>query len=89
MPRKEKTMNITPYPKDVACSGPDAPKCEQVFDLIRLLVTIWDRWGNTAVKYRVTWGGSALWVEDEMRQKIARLEKKVKQLNDKLAAKNQ
>jgi hypothetical protein len=67
-------MNVEPYPGDVAMSGPDAPKCEQVEDLIRLLVTIHHRWGNTAVQYRVTWGGSALWAADELQKRIERLE---------------
>jgi hypothetical protein len=66
-------MEIEPYPSDVACAGPKAPKCEQIDDLIKLLVTIRERWGNTAVKYRVTWGGNALWVEDEHKRTIAEL----------------
>jgi hypothetical protein len=63
-------MNVEPYPKDVACCGPDAPACEQIDDLIRLLVTIRERFGNTAIKYRLQWGGSALWADDEQKKLI-------------------
>lgn len=66
-------MSIEPYPADVACAGPDAPAADQIDDLIRLLVTIRHRFGNTAVQYRVTWGGSALWAADELRKEIGRL----------------
>ena len=76
-------MNIEPYANDVACAGPNAPKCEQIDDLIRLLVTISHRWGNTAVKFRVTWGGSALWAEDAMRQEIDKLKKQLKRAKAK------
>lgn len=65
-------MQVEPYDDGVACAGPSAPECEQIDDLIRLLVTISHRWGNTAVKYRVSWGGSALWAEDEARGLLRR-----------------
>ena len=71
-------MEVEPYPSDVACAGPSAPKCEQIDDLIRLLVTIRERWGNTAVKYRIQWGANALWAEDTAKQEIARLKKRLK-----------
>lgn len=77
-------MNIEPHPPDVACAGPDAPKCEQIDDLIRLLVTIRERWGNTAIRYSIQWGGNAMWAEDEQRQEIRRLEVRVAQLNQEL-----
>ncbi len=68
-------MNLEPYQPEVACSGPTAPKCEQIDDLIRLLVTIRERWGNTAIKYSIQWGASALWVEDVQKQEIEKLKK--------------
>jgi hypothetical protein len=71
-------MQVEPYPSDVACAGPNAPKCERIDDLIKLLVTIRERWGNTAIGYRVQWGGTALWVEDAQKQEIAKLKKKLK-----------
>lgn len=77
-------MLVEPYDKDVACAGPEAPKCEQIDDLIRLLVTIRERFGSTAIQYLVTWGGSALWAKDVMRQTITKLENKVKRLQKKI-----
>lgn len=68
---------IDPYPNDVAAAGLKAPKCEQI-------VTIQHRWGNTAIKYRVSWGGSALWVEDGHKQEIERLKKKCDSLSKKV-----
>jgi predicted RNA-binding Zn-ribbon protein involved in translation (DUF1610 family) len=73
-----------PYADDVACAGPDAPKCDRIDELIRLLVTIRHRFGNTAVQYRVTWGGSALWTEDELRGQIRQLEADRDQLRQQL-----
>ena len=76
-------MIVDPYPADVACAGPTAPKCEQIDDLIKLLVTIRERWGNTAIRYRVQWGGSALWAEDAQKKEIASLKKKLAKLKSK------
>lgn len=81
-------MNIEPHPGDVAVAGPNAPKCEQIDDLIKLLVTIRERWGNTAIKYRVQWGGSVLWAEDADKKEIARLKKRIARLEAKAAAKS-
>lgn len=75
---------ITPYSNDVAASGPTAPKCDRIDDLIRLLVTIRHRFGNTAVKYRVAWGGSEHWCADELHKEIDRL----KAENETLSAQN-
>lgn len=33
-------MNVDPYANDVPVAGPNAPKCERIDDLIKLLVTI-------------------------------------------------
>jgi hypothetical protein len=82
-------LNIEPHPPGVAVAGPTAPVCDQIDDLIRLLVTIRERWGNTAVKYRVSWGASALWAEDAMRREIETLKAKLKRVqarNKKLLA---
>ena len=73
-------MVVEPYPPDVAVAGLDAPKCDQIDDLIRLLVTIRERWGNTAVRYRVQWGASALWAEDDQKREIEKLKKQVAKL---------
>lgn len=73
-------MDIEPHGPDVPVAGPDAPACEQIDDLIKLLVTIRHRWGNTAVKYRVSWGGSALWAQDDQKKEIERLKRKLERL---------
>lgn len=78
-------MNIEPFDKSVACAGPTAPKCEQIDDLIRLLVTIRQRWGNTAIRYRFQWGSSALWADDAQKREIDKLKKQVKRLKAKLS----
>ncbi len=77
-------MNIEPYPSDVACAGPTAPKADRIDDLIRLLVTISERWGNTCVRYRVQWGANGLWAADAQRQEIERLKASNKRLRAKL-----
>ena len=69
-------MNVEPYPPEVACAGPEAPECGQIDDLIRLLVTIRERFGNTAVRYRVQWGANALWIEDAQKQEITKLKQR-------------
>ena len=73
-------IQIEPHLPEVACAGPTAPKCEQIDDLIKLLVTIRERWGNTAVKYRIQWGSNALWAENAEKTEIDRLKKRVKKL---------
>lgn len=79
-------MNIEPYADDVSCAGTNAPKADQIDDLLRLLATIRHRYGNTAIKYRVTWGGSAFWAEDAQRTEIDRLKKRIKRLQAKAKA---
>lgn len=66
-------MTIKPYEESVALLGPDAPKIEQIADLIRYLVTVQHRFGNTAVQYRVRWGASALWAMSDAMKLDARL----------------
>ena len=78
-------MQIEPYAGDVAVYGPSAPNCEQIEDLIRFLVTIHHRWGNTAIRYRIQWGASALWAEDAQKREIDKLKKQIKTLKTKLA----
>ena len=70
-------MQIEPYPNDVACAGPEAPKADRIEELIRLLVTIQHRFGNTIVRYNVRWGASGLWADDEQKQEITKLKKQL------------
>jgi hypothetical protein len=53
-----------PYPDDVSIT---TITCGQIEDLIKLLVTIRHRWGNTAIKYNIQWGASALWSDVHLR----------------------
>ena len=70
---KELVAAIVPWPGDVPLCGEQTPKIDQILDLIKYLVTVHARWGNTAVQFRVTWGGSALWAADELRKEISQL----------------
>jgi hypothetical protein len=76
-------MNVEPFADHVAIAGPDAHKCDQIDDLIRLLVTVRSRFGNTAVRYRVQWGSAALWADDAQKREIEKLLAKVKRLKAK------
>lgn len=73
-------MQIEPFADDVPLAGEDAPTADQIDDLIKILVTTRKRFGNTAVRYSVQWGGSALQVRDKQRAEIERLEKWVADL---------
>ena len=77
-------MEVIPHGRDVACAGPNAPACEQIDDLIKLLVTIRERWGNTAVRYHINWGSNALWAEDSQKRKIDSLTKSLQRLKAKV-----
>ena len=52
--------------------GPDAPPHpKHIFDLLRLLLTIYHRFGNTAVTFNLQWGSSALWQRDALIEELA------------------
>lgn len=87
IPSADGTFHVEPYHENVACAGPSAPKCQQIDELIRLLVTIRDRFGNTCVKYRVQWGATAMHATDNDKQTIDRLRKRVKKLREELKCK--
>jgi hypothetical protein len=79
-------VNIEPYPDNVAIQGPAAEiPTEQIDNLIRLLVTIHHRFGNTCVKYRIRWGANGLWAEDEQSKEITRLKTNLKTLRKRIA----
>lgn len=62
---------------DVALRGPDAPKDNgQIKFLIEYLLTVYKRFGNTAVTFNLglQWGATALWKRDEQRERIEELE---------------
>lgn len=58
-------MEIAPYDGDVPLMGPGTPEITQIDDLLRYLATVKERFGNTAVHYRVRWGASALWAQSQ------------------------
>lgn len=68
-------MNMEPYPGDVALTGPHVPCADRLEDLLKLLVTIHKRFGNTSITYRLTWGGIAMCVQDAQQRENARLKK--------------
>ena len=57
-------------PDDV---GVNVFKADRVEDLARLLATIHERFGNTAIRYSIQWGASALWAEDAQKEEIRTL----------------
>lgn len=60
---------------DVALRGPDAPKNSgQAKHLIEYLLTLYKRFGNTAVTVDLQWGGTALQKQDEQKKRIAELQ---------------
>jgi hypothetical protein len=62
-------MNIEPYPPGQALLGPEAPPpSDRLSALLRYLATIYERFGDTTVAYRVRWGASGLWAESEPRK---------------------
>lgn len=67
-------MKIEPYGDDVPMSGPDAPVAETIDALMRVLATIRYRFGNTAVTYSISWGGSALHARGRQLAQIEMLE---------------
>lgn len=82
-------MNFEPYPDNQVLIGPNAPNLDQIDDLIRYLVTIRHRFGNTAVTFdgKCTWGANALWVKDSQRGEIAALKERIAEfLKDGLVA---
>lgn len=53
--------------------GVNVFKAENISDLATLVATIHERFGNTAVKYSIQWGASALWAEDVQKEQIRTL----------------
>ena len=71
----EAERTLTAWDDDTALSGPDAPKWNgQIEHLIRYLLTVHKRFGNTAITADLRWGASALHKRDEQKKHIAQLE---------------
>lgn len=61
------------YAADVALLGPDAPPIDRVEDLIRYLLTVQERFGNTAVTCNLAFGSCALNAKDDQARQIESL----------------
>jgi hypothetical protein len=72
-------MNIEPYPDGTPLmNSQDVPRIEMIDDLIRYLVTVRHRFGNTTVAaYRVRWGASALWAQHDA-EKLVQLTERLR-----------
>lgn len=70
VPAEPNAITIQPYADHIALNGNNAPKIDKIDDLIRLLVTIRRRYGNTAVVFSIQWGASALWARSQLRSAI-------------------
>lgn len=67
-----KTEDLKPWGDDVALAGPDAPKNNGMIEhLIGYLLTVHERFGNTAVTASIKWGANALWKRDEQAERFA------------------
>lgn len=74
---KEAVASLKAWGDDVALRGPEAPKWDgQIKHLIEYLLTVYKRFGNTAITADLQWGATALWKRDEQRQRIVDLESK-------------
>lgn len=81
MASQPKPITVEPFADDVPLRGEGAPHATQIDDLIRILATISHRFGNTAVKYSISWGANEHWAagrdREAMRQAIEILTKAV------------
>lgn len=60
---------------DVALRGPDAPRNNgKIKHLIEYLLTVYKRFGDTAITCNLQWGASACWKRDEQAKRIVELE---------------
>ena len=81
--RAEASLKATlqPWGDDVALRGKDAPKNDGLIKhLIEYLLTVYKRFGNTAITCDLQWGSAAMWKRDERQERIAELEASLKAL---------
>lgn len=69
---------LVPYSGDTPLAGAKSPRAETVEDLIKILLTIRSRFGNTAVRCSLSWGSNALWASSEATERIEKLEGAIK-----------
>ncbi len=66
---------LSAWSDDTALMGPEAPKWDgRIEHLIRYLLTVHKRFGNTTVTASLQWGASALWKRNDQSERIATLE---------------
>lgn len=66
---------LQPWADDVALRGPNMPKNDgHIKYLIEYLLTVYKRFGNTAVTNDLQWGAAALHTRDRQKDRIAELE---------------
>ena len=77
--------NLTAWDDDTALRGPDAPKWDgHIEHLIRYLLTVHKRFGNTTVTVDLQWGATALWKRDEQKERIVELEQELNDIRGRL-----
>lgn len=90
MARTTKTLDdckrapLRPWADGVPLMGPDVPEDNgQIVHLIRYLVTVYERFGDTRVREDITlsWGATALHKCDAQKAEIARLNDRAAKLN--------
>jgi hypothetical protein len=80
---------LTAWPDDMALMGPNAPKNDgRIEHLIQYLLTVYERFGNTAITCDcdLQWGASALWKRDEQKERIEALERDLLACQERLRA---
>ena len=71
---KTETENLMPFDANTALMGPDTPEWDgHIEQLIRYLLTVHKRFGNTKITADLQWGSLALHKRDEQKVEIADL----------------
>ena len=84
----DKRKTLTAWDDDTALQGPNAPKNDgHIEHLIRYLLTVYDRFGNTAITCdcKLQWGATALWKRDEQKKRITDLERDLAAAQEQLS----
>jgi hypothetical protein len=75
--RQSERLFYVPFSDNTPLCGPDAPEAKQIDDLIRYLVTVRSRFGNTCVNYSIQWGATSLHMQDKLQREVAELKSKL------------
>jgi hypothetical protein len=72
-------LRVSLYKDDVPLIGEGSPKIRKVSHLLRMLATIYDRFGDTAITLdgKCSWGGSALHIQDRLTADLEAAENKL------------